>query len=213
MPVEPTIAANLAEPLHDDEIHVWQLAYQRAAGRTPLRQVLAGYLGTTPERIGLLEDEHGRPRLDPRHRSPLDFNWSHSGERAVLAIARNLTPGIDLERVRERPRALAIAERYFSAAETRMLSELAPPQRSQAFLQLWTAKEAVLKAHGRGIAFGLHRLDIHSAPSQLSLQRFEGEDVSAWQLQALPVDAAHVAALAWRGEPRRIRLWPLASMA
>jgi 4'-phosphopantetheinyl transferase len=40
----------------------------------------------------------------------------------------------------------------------------------------------------------------------LSLRRLEGEDVRAWQLQRLPVDDALVAALAWRGEERRIRL-------
>lgn len=83
--------------------------------------------------------------------------------------------------------------------------------RDAAFLDLWTAKEAVLKALGRGLAFGLDRLSIASTADRLILQRLEGDDVEAWQLQRLAVDSTLVAALAWRGDARRIRLGTLAS--
>src|SRR3546814_6405959 len=61
-----------------------------------------------------------------------------------------IVPGIDLERQRPRARALEIAERYFSADEAAALAALPAADRSVAFLELWTAKEAVLKALGRG---------------------------------------------------------------
>lgn len=201
----PAWTPNLTEPLRDDEIHVWRLDYRSSGGRAPLRSLLGAYLGVEASAIELVEGEHGRPRLAPDHRSTIDFNWSHSGEQALIAVGHGLSLGIDVERQRERPRAGEIAERYFSADEAALLCVLAEPQRSATFLRLWTAKEAVLKALGRGLAFGLHRVDIDVRDGRLRLRRLEGEQVSAWQLQALPTDATLVAALAWRGGARHVR--------
>jgi 4'-phosphopantetheinyl transferase len=82
--------------------------------------------------------------------------------------------------------------------------------RSAEFLRLWTAKEAVLKALGRGIAFGLDRLHVTSVTGQLVLRWIDEEDVSRWQLQRLDVGADYLAALAWRGSARKIRCWTIA---
>ncbi len=203
--------AKLAERLRDDEIHVWRLDYQPQQRREPLRAVLGAYLGIDSGRVTLTDGEYGRPALARAHDQSLGFNWSHSGGHALIAIGRWIAPGIDLERLRPRPRALEIASRYFTDDELAALTALSPNGRHAAFLELWTAKEAVLKALGRGLAFGLDRLSVTSSVDRLTLQRLEGEDVLAWQLQRLPVDAALVAALAWRGEARRIRLGTLAS--
>ncbi len=206
----PTLA-NVAEHLRDDEIHVWQLDYQPQHGRQPLRSVLGAYLGITADRVTLTNGEHGKPALTEAHDPSLGFNWSHSGSHALIAVARRIAPGIDLEQMRVRPRALEIARRYFSADETAALAALPVPARDAAFLDLWTAKEAVLKALGRGLAFGLDRLSIASTADRLILRRLEGDDVEAWQVQRLNVDATLVAALAWRGDVRRVRLGMLAS--
>lgn len=203
--------ANVAEHLRDDEIHVWRLHYRQKLGRTPLRTVLAAYLGIAAEQVVLVDGEHGRPELASAHQPSLGFNWSHSGEHALIAVARRIVPGIDLERQRPRARALEIAERYFSADEAAALAALPAADRSVAFLELWTAKEAVLKALGRGIAFGLDRLSIARGADHLRLQRLEGDDADAWQLRRLAIAPELIAALAWRGEERRIRLGTLAS--
>jgi len=197
--------SKVAEPLHDDEIHVWWLDYRREHGRAPLRAVLATYLDAAPEALAFLEGEHGRPALAGPH-AGLAFNWSHSGDHALLAIARGIQPGIDLERLRPRPRALDLARRYFCADEVDALAALEPERRDDAFLALWTAKEAVLKATGRGLAFGLDRLQLTVPPAPSRLLRLDGDDATAWQLQSLAAAAGHVASLAWRGPPRRIRL-------
>ncbi len=86
-----------------------------------------------------------------------------------------------------------------------------PPWRSTAFLELWTAKEAVLKATGRGIAFGLHRLQVTREPPRLTW--LDGDDANAWQLQRLQMGDAYVAALAWRGGARRVNVRELAASA
>lgn len=204
-------AAAVAQTLTDDAVHVWQFDYQRQQRRAPLIALLASYLNIDASQVALVSGQFGRPMLDPRHGSTLGFNWSHSGNQALVAIARDLAPGIDIERVRARPRALLIAERYFCAEETAMLGALTEAQRPLAFLELWTAKEAVVKALGRGISFGLDRVSIAGAAGQLSLRRLDGEDIHRWQLQRIESGAGYLAALAWRGGPRSVRLGTLAT--
>ena len=197
--------ANVAEPLRDDEIHVWRLAYRREHGRAPLRAVLGNYLGMPADNVTLVTGEHGRPELGLAHDRALGFNWSHSGGRALIAVARGITPGIDLEQLRPRAHVLELARRFFTPDEAAALTALPDAARNTAFLQQWTAKEAVLKSLGRGIAFGLHRLDVAGAGAPLALTWLDGDDAGAWQLQPLDVGTQHVATLAWRGGPRPIR--------
>jgi 4'-phosphopantetheinyl transferase len=208
----PTLA-NVAEHLLDDEIHVWLLNYHPQHGRAPLHRVLAAYLGIDPDRVTLTTGEHGRPTLAMAHDPALGFNWSHSGDQALIAVGRRVVPGIDIERLRPRPRALEIARRYFSADEAAALAALPAADREAGFLEMWTAKEAVLKALGRGLAFGLDRLSLARVANQLVLLRLEGDDAGAWQLHRLAVGPGLVAALAWRGGARRLRLGTLASDA
>ncbi len=203
----------VAEHLRDDEVHVWRLAYQHQEGREPFQALLGCYLGLSPAEVQLELGEFGKPRLSSVHVGDLHFNWSHSIDQALFAVARGIEPGVDLEKLRPRPRAMAIAERYFSPDEAQVLAAVPESERDAVFLQLWTAKEAVLKATGRGLAFGLHRLSIEWGHRHLALRLLEGEDVAEWQLHRLPLDDGHVASLAWRGEPRVIEMRALAPLA
>ncbi len=203
----------LAEQLQDNEIHVWHLAYQPATGRTAMRAVLAAYLGVHPSFVDLVDGEYGRPALARQHDQGLGFNWSHSGHHALMAVGRDILPGIDVELRRPRARAMQIAQRFFSSEEVDALFGLPEAAREQAFLRLWTAKEAVVKALGRGLAFGLDRLSVGFVDQQLALTRLEGESAQDWQLHALPIAPELTAAIAWRGEARRISLGVLASSA
>lgn len=202
--------AKLAVGLRDDTIHVWQVHYEPTHGRAVLRRVLATYVGVHADDILLTDGEHGRPSLAPSLMPSLGFNWSHSGNHALIAVGKNVVPGIDVERRRDRPRALEIAQRYFTREESDALASLPTEQRHVAFLELWTAKEAVLKAIGRGIAFGLDRLNIVGCADDLALDRLDGDDVTRWQLRRLSLEPDLIGALAWRGEPRHIRCGLLA---
>lgn len=202
--------AGIAASLSDDTIHVWLLDYRRELRREPLKALLGVYLGLPVESVALRNDEHGRPELVAPWHTLLQFNWSHSAGKAIIAVARGITPGIDIERVYSRARALDIAERFFHPEEAAALKRLDESQRERAFLQLWTGKEAVVKALGRGIAFGLQRFCLTVSPAPPQMLWLDGEDASAWQWHPIDIDADHVASLAWRGTSRTIAKWTLA---
>lgn len=170
-----------------------------------MKVLLAAYLDVEPEALSLTDDAHGRPHLAGH--DGLHFNWSHSGSHAMVAVAQALPAlGVDIEQRRERPRALELARRFFAEREHAALQQLPSTGRNDAFLRLWTAKEAVLKAHGRGLAYGLERVEFAVDDVAVRPLRFRGEvgEPDQWQCMALAPDPAVVGTLAWRGQPRRI---------
>jgi 4'-phosphopantetheinyl transferase len=85
--------------------------------------------------------------------------------------------------------------------------------RSAAFLQLWTHKEAVLKALGEGLSFGLDRVEFDlSEGGQAGPMRRIASDAGRpgeWQLRRFAPTAGVTGSIAWRGPPRGLQLFRL----
>lgn len=202
-------------PLADDEIHLWHLRHSRGDGRRPLYEVLSGYCGAAPASLVLLEEAHGRPRLQGAHAN-LHFSWSHSDGWACVALARELPwLGVDIERLRARPRAAELAQRFFAADEAAWVGAAAADGGDPAprFLRLWTAKEAVLKAHGRGLGLGAHRarFDVHSGSAEPAWDDDALGAPGRWRVALVGDVPGCVGALAWRDSerrPRHLGCWP-----
>lgn len=167
-----------------------------------VRPWLAGMLGVPADALPLVRDARGRPRLlapCARH----DPSWSHSGDRLLVGVGEGVRLGVDLERLRPRPRALVLARRFFAPAEAQALSALPEAARETAFVRLWCAKEAVLKAHGRGLAFGLDRLVFVDTIDGLHLLECDTElgPPDCWRVRELAPEPGYLGALAWRPVP------------
>jgi len=122
------------------------------AAHGALRLILGEYVAENPIGLLLAADERGKPFLaDRRTQLDLQFNLSHSGGLALVAVAAARQVGVDIEQIRSMPDLDGVAERVCSAAELTALSALAGPQRESAFFAMWTRKEALAKATGEGI--------------------------------------------------------------
>ena len=188
-------------------IHLWYFRdVGKAAHSTLLTRLLAGYLHTPHADLVIERDAHGKPHLVGANAARVQFNLSHSGSSMIVALSRDQAVGVDIEDgLRDRP-WLALAERYFARAEFGRLSRLPEATLAEAFIDLWSCKEAVLKALGRGIAFGLHRLrfewDARGQLAHLAGIDAEAGDAADWQVVRLAPAAGVVGAVAWRGPPR-----------
>ncbi|GAA3142364.1 hypothetical protein JOF29_000854 [Kribbella aluminosa] len=94
----------------------------------------------------LTHDDSGRPQIPG-----LAVSISYSHQLVAVAASHDGPLGIDLEEIRLRE-VDPLANRWFAPQELEWMER--QPDRLLAFLQLWTAKEAVGKALGRGLANG-----------------------------------------------------------
>ncbi|UNU73117.1 4'-phosphopantetheinyl transferase superfamily protein [Moraxella nasovis] len=88
----------------------------------------------------------------------LHFSQSHTKEHYALVWTNdNSRIGVDLESLDRKVNFSGMAQRYFSQNEQRYWQN--SPNKVHAWFEIWTAKEAVLKAHGLGIRLRLAELD------------------------------------------------------
>jgi 4'-phosphopantetheinyl transferase len=169
------------------------------AGRGLLRLLLGHHLDTEPAGLNFTCRPAGKPELDPPH-SGLHFNLAHCEDCALLAITRLGPLGVDLERVRELPDFEELVGRFFSVREATAFARLLPAQKPRAFFNLWTRKEAWLKATGDGIAEGLDKVEVSFLPGEAArVLALPGDDApEAWTVRELQFAAGFVAALAIR---------------
>ena len=130
-------------------------------GRGVLRTLLGAYLHLAPETIRFAYGPQGKPDLS--HNFPdsdLCFNLAHSEGLALVAVTRSASIGVDVERVRRLPEFNELVNRFFSPRESELFAKVPEAEKPQAFFNLWTRKEAWLKATGDGIASLLPEVNV-----------------------------------------------------
>jgi 4'-phosphopantetheinyl transferase len=172
--------------------------------RAATRRFLARYLGSDPATLIIDEEEFGKPVLPGR---AIEFNASHSGDLVALAFSRQTAVGVDVEDRRPLTDTLALARRYFSAAEVAIVERAADAE--DAFFAIWTAKEAIVKASGKGIGTGdLHGFTVPFRDPQLR------PVVDGWSVAALdPKRDGYYAAVAARDGEWRIAVKSITAVA
>jgi 4'-phosphopantetheinyl transferase len=117
----------------------------------------------------------------------------------MVAVRLDQPIGIDVERLRDLPRTIDIAQTYFATTERRALKDLRGTAQRDAFFALWTHKEAMVKALGASLAANLVRvefdLDQIGGPR---LAAWDGDQAVAqsWSVLRLAAAPGYVAALA-----------------
>lgn len=147
--LEPTAIAP-EERIHAQGIPHNTHRQRYLAGRCFRRRVLARYLGIPPGMLRFEIGPSGKPHLPEP--SPLQFNLSHSGPLALLAVSQKRAIGIDLEPIRPRQNLLAIARRVLEASVAKRLAAIDDEtERLLDFTRAWTRFEARQKMTGQGI--------------------------------------------------------------
>ena len=171
------------------------------AAHVALREVVARALGRAPATVRWTYGRHGKPAIVDH--PELGFNLSHSGDRAVVAIAWRREVGVDLERIAEVDE-LEVAKLVFSAAEQAALRERVADRR-HTFFRIWACKEALVKARGDGLGGPLAAFDVAAQPQAgdvLIANRLD--DPRAWSIRQLDAEPGYAAAIAAVGSAWRV---------
>lgn len=207
----PTRLAALAATLNDHErerANRFRWPEQRdrfIAGRGWLREVLGTCLDHPPEALQFSHGLQGKPILaGTAARTGLHFNLSHSGDRALCAVARREV-GVDLETLDRRVDYAAVAQRICSLREWAIFQSLPSTETKAAFFACWTRKEAVAKAIGQGLATGMNTLEVYfgqdATDRPVCLRDTAGR---LWTVLNLPLELGWCGALAAVGTDWRL---------
>ena len=157
-----------------------------------LRILLGRYLKVDPKLISFKTGKNKKPELENCFGRKLHFNISHSGDYILIAIAATEV-GIDVEKMNASFTYQSLLSFSFNPQEIDFIESSNLPY--QTFYQLWTRKESLLKATGKGLVDELSRV-----PALTGVQQNPTEIIGStekWQILSFPVDEKHVGSVAF----------------
>ena len=184
--------AHAWEWLNEEEKQRWrvfQYAGPRrrfALCRAALRAMLCERLRCDNEKLGFENLARGKPlAFVGGMPAPVNFNVSHSGKSGLIAFNKNGRVGIDVEERKEREDLDGLIETVFGPQEQLELSVLTGEPRLRLFYNLWTIKEALVKALGDGLY-----IDFSQFQAPLGMRR--GDPEGLFRFPNLPTPAWRV---------------------
>ena len=163
--------------------------------RGALRELLGRYLDTHPGQVRFIYNAFGKPELHPDFgRGGFKFNLAHSGDLALIAIARHADVGVDVECIEARRESnyADVAENFLSPTEVDALRRVPTHLYDQAFFSCWTMKEAYVKGRGEGLTIPLtsFSVPISTEPAHAAVR------CGGWSLFTLRPAPGYVGAVA-----------------
>jgi 4'-phosphopantetheinyl transferase len=162
-----------------------------------LRLILSKYCDCKPQELMFSYNSYHKPFINIPEFREIKFNMSSSDDSLIIGLSNQNDIGIDVEKVRETDNLERIALENFSQGELDYLNS--EKDKTTAFYNIWTRKEAFIKAFGKGIYFPLKSfcVDINVAGSCENLTIFKNPGESKlWRTMSLKTFDNHIAALA-----------------
>ncbi len=153
----------------------WQDRHRSLFGKLLLKALIddLGLEATSLENLGYTP--YHRPSIPGK----VDFNLSHAGNYVVCAGSRFSRVGIDIEQIKQVN--LDNFSLVLTPAQTAFIKDSQEPLRE--FFRLWTLKESVIKANGKGLTIPLNQLET-------DYQSVEVEGFT-WNVKEFHLDSAH----------------------
>lgn len=173
------------------------------AAHVLLRRALSSFAPVPPEAWSVAAaEERGRPEIaSPESARRLRFSLTHTRGLAACAVCLDRDVGVDAEAIDARLLSPEVAARFLSAAECEEVAVLPEERRAFRLLELWTLKEACLKARGDGLSVAPTELSFALAAGRSPAVSFGAAvsgDPTEWRFHLAALASGHVLAAAAR---------------
>lgn len=176
------------------------------AARILVRSLLSFYAPLAPADWRFETNQWGRPHIaNSEAPAGLLFNLSHKPTLVTCLLGYNRDLGVDVEDTEaNRSHLLEIADRFFSPSEAAALFQLPDTRQVQRFFELWTLKEAYIKARGMGLSLGLSGFSFTPdgpRPVRATVRfndDFDDKEPDSWDFRLFRPDETHLVSTAVR---------------
>jgi 4'-phosphopantetheinyl transferase len=169
--------------------------------RGAMRNILGRYLNQSPTTIEFKAGLNNKPYIE--NNVGLCFNLSHSGDWILMAVS-NAEIGVDTEFVNSYFRYTEVLEDNFNTAEIAFINQTSSIER---FFLLWTRKESLIKATGKGLDDNLRLITcidgVHSVHNSITAS------TNDWLINSFKVDENYSGAIATNTNIGTIRFWDI----
>lgn len=139
------------------------------------------YLNIDKSKLKIERNYYNKPDI-----KGISYNISHSGDYVVLSFTFLKAIGVDIERIRNIPEYKEIST-YFCDSERKIIEEA---KNIRKFFYIWTAKEAYVKALGKGLSIELKSFEIKRK------RIYEKEkEVKKWRLFSIELEESYYIAV------------------
>ncbi len=160
--------------------------------RAALRLVLLDELACRNRDLGFGLSEHKKPFATVNGRpAPVSFNVSHSGQHGLIALAAGGRVGVDVEERGPQRNLDVLVGAVLGPDERAEVAATVGRRKLDLFLDLWTLKEALSKAHGEGLSMDVSAFDIPRQirdGSQGGVFRLADSPEVDWWLESIGTD-------------------------
>jgi 4'-phosphopantetheinyl transferase len=172
-PVDPNEATHYQKMLSEPEISrakrfaTKELHDKYVVQQGILRDILSRYLNRDGAKVEFTTLEYGKPGIvgADHKQGGLAFNLSHTRGQLIAALAIDTQIGVDIEYHNPSTDWKGISESYFTKVENEWLMDLPEEEGFKAFYDIWTMKEAVMKADGRGLNLPIEEISFTLPPA------------------------------------------------
>ena len=188
--------AALLDPVEQERAARFRFAVDRerfTIAHGLLRTLLGQRLDERPEALRFTRAAFGKPAVEG---AGLRFNLSDTKDALLIGISDGREIGVDIETMARTVDHLAVGAHYFTGTEVAGIQQATDAKRR--FLELWTRKEAVLKASGVGIMDDLRVLQVDAEVNRLTIRHeaFVAHAADAYHLGTWHLGAEHIISVA-----------------
>jgi 4'-phosphopantetheinyl transferase len=155
---------------------------------------LARWTGVRPGEVAFVRTGHGKPHLQPP--SNVRFNLTNTTHLVACLVGVDREVGVDAEPLARADDILGMADTLFRGSEHDQLNRLPLQDKRRRAVELWTFKEAYVKARGLGVAISLgdFHVEYASGAPVLQLTSLGDDDGKRWELRRFEIEGHIVAA-------------------
>jgi 4'-phosphopantetheinyl transferase len=157
-----TVLQRVLRPDEQDRVdRLSPLLQRRATVRLGQRRlILAQVCDVAPTELTIGHYPGGKPHAVASNGDNVEFSSSHCGDLGLIVVSRERIVGVDVESASELFDVPRITSWVATDLEAMQIDALPIERRPSTLLQLWTRKEAYLKATGEGIGNGVRNVRV-----------------------------------------------------